>query len=311
MNPARIRERFEAACSGPVPLSGAGATPARLARLMEMGREDLSLAKLVEAHWDAVAILAEAGRESVAGALYAVWAAEIPGSCLTLSRDDGGLTLNGHKAFCSGAGLVDRALVTVTCPEQQLVDLDLRANADNIRFDGSFWRTSAFAATQTANAAITHARVQDSDLIEGAGWYLSRPGFWHVALGPAACWAGGAEGLVDYALKQKRRDTHTLAHLGAMQASVWAMRACLATAGAEIDESPFDCAKAYARALTVRHLVEQFCTDILRRFARAYGPYPLAADEEISRRYIELDLYLRQSHAERDLEALGATTPAR
>ena len=59
------------------------------------------------------------------------------------------------------------------------------------------------------------------------------------------------------------------------------------------------------RALTVRHLVEQACTDVLRRLPRAYGPYPLVMEENISRRYQELDLYLRQSHAERDLEALG------
>jgi len=210
MNPELIRGRFEAVCRESIPLSGSGATPMRLARLSEVGREDLSLAKLVEAHWDAVAILAEAGREPVAGALYAVWAAEIPGKPLTLSRDGGGLTLDGEKAFCSGAGLVDRALITVTMPEQQLVDLDLRANADNIRFDGSFWRTSAFAATQTSNATLHHATCKAGDLVEGTGWYLSRPGFWHGALGPAACWAGGAEGLVDYALRQKRRDAHTL-----------------------------------------------------------------------------------------------------
>jgi len=59
------------------------------------------------------------------------------------------------------------------------------------------------------------------------------------------------------------------------------------------------------RALTVRHLVEQACTEVLRRLPRAYGPHPLAMDEDVSRRYQELDLYLRQSHAERDLEALG------
>jgi hypothetical protein len=29
-------------------------------------------------------------------------------------------------------------------------------------------------------------------------------------------------------------------------------------------------------------------------------------DETIAKRYAELDLYVRQSHAERDLEALGA-----
>jgi hypothetical protein len=55
----------------------------------------------------------------------------------------------------------------------------------------------------------------------------------------------------------------------------------------------------------LRHLVEQACTDILRRLPRAYGPRPMAMDEGIARRYQELDVYLRQSHAERDLEALG------
>jgi hypothetical protein len=46
----------------------------------------------------------------------------------------------------------------------------------------------------------------------------------------------------------------------------------------------------------------------LRRLPRAYGPHPVAMDEKISKRYQELDLYLRQSHAERDLEALGRAT---
>lgn len=59
------------------------------------------------------------------------------------------------------------------------------------------------------------------------------------------------------------------------------------------------------RVLTVRHLVELACTEAIRRLARAYGPHPLAMDEDISRRYQELDLYLRQSHAERDLDAPG------
>ena len=50
--------------------------------------------------------------------------------------------------------------------------------------------------------------------------------------------------------------------------------------------------------------VRRDATD-LRRLARAYGPHPLAFDEAVSMRYQELDLYLRQSHAERDLHTLG------
>jgi hypothetical protein len=110
---------------------------------------------------------------------------------------------------------------------------------------------------------------------------------------------------VDYALAQSQHDAHTLAHLGAMYADAWAMRAYLESAGDEIDQSPADAEQACTRALTVRHLVEQACSDVLRRFARAYGPRPLAFDREASRRYQELELYIRQSHAERDLESLG------
>jgi alkylation response protein AidB-like acyl-CoA dehydrogenase len=312
MTSTHLRQRLATLCAEPVPLPGQGETPARLLRLLEVGREDLTLAKLAEAHWDAVAILAEAGRKPLSGAIYAVWAAEVPGASLTLSSEATDLTLTGLKPFCSGSTLVDHALITAidSTGSHHLIDLDLRANAARIAFDGTFWQTSAFAGTLTANATFTAATLSTNDILCAPGWYLSRPGFWQGALGPAACWAGGAEGLLDYARRQKRRDPHTLAHLGAMEASIWAMRSYLQQAGTQIDANPNDSDAAHTLALTVRHLIEQSCTDTLRRFARAYGPHPLAADATISRRYQELDLYLRQSHAERDLEALAHATPA-
>jgi hypothetical protein len=180
--------------------------------------------------------------------------------------------------------------------------MDVRPSAE-VTTDASGWVTGAFQMTQTATVTFVSARV--AAVVGGPRWYVERAGFWNGACGPAACWAGGALGLVDAALRSKRDDAHTLAHLGAMQANAWAMQSWLATAGAGIDAAPGDAGAAQVRALTVRHLVEQACTDTLRRFARAYGPQPLAMNAEVSRRYQELDLYLRQSHAERDLEALG------
>ena len=272
---------------------------------MEVGRRDLSLARLAEAHWDAVAILADAGHEPEPNAIYGVWASEIPGNAVEVSQAGDGFRLNGSKMFSSGATLVDRALVTVVNPEQLLVDVDLRANSGTIRFDESGWKTQAFSQTHTATVTFRETRVSAGKIIGHPGFYLDRPGFWHGACGPAACWAGGAAGLVDFASMQKRDDPHTMAHLAAMRSSVWALRTFLLTAGQEIDEDPNHRGKAQIRALTVRHLVEQACSEILMRFARAYGPYPLAMNEDVARRRQELDLYLRQSHAERDLETLG------
>lgn len=52
---------------------GAGATAERHRAIFDAGREDLSLTKLVEAHWYAVAILEEAGQDVALDAAYGVW----------------------------------------------------------------------------------------------------------------------------------------------------------------------------------------------------------------------------------------------
>ena len=88
-----------------------------------------------------------------------------------------------------------------------------------------------------------------------------------------------------HARQTSRRYAHKLAHLDALHASVWSTLSYLDSAGDEIDAGPENRETAFIRALTVRHLVEQACTDIWRRFPRAYGPHPLAMDEKISRRY--------------------------
>ena len=289
-----------------LPLPGRGNTAERHRHLFEIGREDLSLAKLAEAHWDALAILAENGREPAPDALYAVWASEIPGQSLHLNREATSLRVEGRKMFCSGLRIVDRALVTVGSPDPCLVEIDLKNNVSAIEMDTSDWKTEAFRATNTGTITFDGADIF-GPVIGEPSWYLNRPGFWHGAIGPAACWAGGAAGLLDAAFESKRDDVHTIVHLAAIQANVWATETYLAVAGREVDESYSDRNAAMVRALRVRHLIEQACIDTLRRFARAYGPHPLTMVGETSRRYQELDVYLRQSHAERDLESLGRT----
>jgi hypothetical protein len=286
-----------------LPLPGAGNTAERHRRLAEIGREDLSLARLAEAHWDAVAILAEGRREPVKQSIYGVWASEIPGYPLEFDSASG--TISGKKMFCSGAELIDRALITVGLPNPLLFEVDLRLQADHLRYDHSVWKAAAFSETHTSTVCFDRMPAALTDIVGDKGWYIDRPGFWHGACGPASCWAGGAMALVDYARLQSRADAHTLAHLGAMHAAAWSLHACLCAAGDEIDAAPLDTRKGQIRALTVRHVVEQASTEILRRLPRAYGPRPIALDDQIARRYQELDVYLRQSHAERDLESLG------
>ena len=305
MTPLVFHERLAEICAEDLPRPGGGATAKRHLRLMEVGREDLSLAKLAEAHWDAISILREAGREPEPGCIYGVWASDFPGTDLRLDIAHGSYTLTGDKMFCSGAGLIDRALVTVSMPAGVLVDIDLRGNSGTLRIDNTAWASDAFRLTNTSMVTFQRSTLSRDAVIAEPGWYLERHGFWLGACGPAASWAGGAAGLLDTAMLSQRLDAHSLAHLGAIDANIWAMTAQLIVAGDEIDTQPLDKHAAKIRASRLRHVVDLTCSDVCTRFERAYGPGPLAMSEGVSRRLHEIRLYVRQCHAERDLESLG------
>jgi hypothetical protein len=105
-----------------------------------------------------------------------------------------------------------------------------------------------------------------------------------------------------------RRPLHALAlaHAGAVDAGLASSWALLADAAHRIDAAPADLAgAAQLTAGRARAAVEQVATDVIARTGRALGAAPLALDGEHARRVADLELYLRQSHAERDLEQLG------
>ena len=287
-----------------LPLPGGGETGRRLEALAEFARRDLSAGRLIEAHADACAILAEASHEAPDG-LFGVWASEGPSSRVLAAPESHGWRLDGMKQYCSGLGIVDHALVTARGPDGNLLFL-VSLDRPGIAFDGSTWRTDALAATATGTVTIEDLRLPPSHLVGDPGFYLERPGFWHGAVGVAACWAGGAAAVAEAFRESEREDAHTFAHAGAVEAERWSIGALLDAAAREIDGDPLDASgRARVRALVVRHLVERACRDVIDRAGRALGPGPLALDEEHRRRVADLTLYIRQHHAERDLEQLG------
>jgi alkylation response protein AidB-like acyl-CoA dehydrogenase len=298
-----LREQAETS----LPLPGAGKTLARHRGLFEMGRQDLSFARIAEAHTDAVAILAEAGRGARPGELYGVWASDGLQSLVNAVRlRNGEWQLDGVKQYCSGGPFVTSALVTARAGAAVLLFL-VPMDHEGIKVLPSTWASPALEDTATGPVSFHGVTLPADSLIGGDNWYLTRPGFWHGAVGPAACWAGGAMSLVDAAAALKRRDPHSRAHLGALQAVAWGFTAILDQAGREIDADPLDAAcAARVRGLMVRHLIERGCTEILDRFGRATGPQLLAYDAAVARQHMALTVYIRQCHGERDLETIPA-----
>lgn len=290
-----------------LPLPGHGDTLRRWECLTELAEIDVVAGRLAEAHVDAVAILAELGGPApTPGQWWGVWAAE-SGDAVVTAHDDGGrVLLDGTKAWCSGAGLCSHALVTarLATGERGLFAVDLAA--DGVRSLPSQWRSAGMAESDTRSVAFA---MTPAMAVGVPGEYLTRPGFWHGAVGVAACWLGGARAVAAalYArVGAGDADAHTAAHLGAVDAALAAAHATLTAVAADIDADPQNrSGRAELLARRARAVVEMAVDETLTRTARALGPLPLAMDSDHARRVADLSIYVRQSHAERDLERLG------
>jgi alkylation response protein AidB-like acyl-CoA dehydrogenase len=287
-----------------LPLPGRGATADRFAGLVALGEVDLDLARLAEAHVDAQAILSDL--EAPAGpGLWGVWAANPPRDPVTARREAGGWVLDGTKPWCSGAGQCDRALVTARTDDgYRMFAVDLRQGSTEPV--AGTWPSAAMAGSDSRSTLFVHAPAEP---VGGPDDYVQRAGFWHGAAGVAAVWLGGARAVGGaFARSHARRPlhAHALAHAGAVDAALAAAAALLAAAAARFDADPGDETGSARRiAGQVRAAVEAAAEQTISRAGRALGPGPLAADPDHARRVADLTLYLRQSHAEQDLEELG------
>ncbi len=289
-----------------LPRPGSGRTLERWRSLAEVARQDLALVKLYEGHTDARAILAEAGVAIEAGATWGMWAAEAPGARVTFTdRGDGHCTLEGAKAWCSGAPHLDRALLTVWQPDGAGPFLaDVALHQAGVRFDGTSWRAVGMAASDSHDVRFGAVRAR---IVGTEGFYLARAGFWQGGAGIAACWHGAACALAD-ALRSRSAEAadagwHRLLALGAIDRTLAANAALLREAAAWIDAHPG--ADAQAVALRTRAAAEAGAELVLHHATRALGATPLCRDEAFARMAADLPVFIRQSHGDRDLVALG------
>ncbi len=293
-----LRERTR----GALPLPGSGRTQERFDALRELGREDLALAKLVEPHHDALAIAAELDHAVDHDGVWAVWAAEPPFAQVRAAAGGGRWRLQGRKAFCSGADLVTHALVTADDdgrPRLFAVDLDQPGLSPDP--DGPAWVGPGMAGARTTTLRLHDVEAEP---VGEAGAYVDRPGFWHGGVGIAAVWAGGADRVAETLERSSRLDDHGLAHRGHVRVALAGLTALLAEAAAAFDAEPGR--RDEHRALVVRAAAARAVDDVVAHVGRATGPGPLAFDATHAQHVADLQVFVRQHHAERDLARLGS-----
>jgi alkylation response protein AidB-like acyl-CoA dehydrogenase len=291
-----------------LPLPASGRTRERWQRLALLAEEDIVAARIAEAHADAVAILHElGGKPPDSGQLWGVWAAESSDAVLRATDVGGGaFTLSGTKVWCSGAGFCTHALATARLDDKRQGMFAVPLIDPAVKALPSTWWNAGMAGSDTRAVQFTNAHAV---VVGDPGGYLDRPGFWHGAIGVAACWLGGARRVAEPLYRcagSQSADAYSLAHLGAVDAALAAGEAMLDATAAEVDSDPFDRAgNAQLLARRIRAIVEYAADEAITRTGRALGPRPLCQDGRHAQRVADLSIYIRQSHAERDLAELG------
>ncbi|GAA2495057.1 acyl-CoA dehydrogenase family protein [Terrabacter carboxydivorans] len=294
------------------PLPGGGATRSLWQTLASVAAVSLTAARTVEPHLDALAILSEARSAGhpvpVTGddATWGVFAAEGPGVRLvaTGAGEHGGVRLSGTKPWCSLAGSLSHALVTAWDSEttRRLYAVPL-GPSNGVTVQPSAWHARGLADVPSGPVAFEHSEAVP---VGPPGWYLERPGFAWGGMGVAAVWYGGAVGVARRLLRTGRApDQLAQMHIGAVDASLWAARATLSEAATQVDRGRATGDAGAALALRVRHVVARAAETVLEHVGHATGPAPLALEDDHAGRVADLQLYLRQEHAERDEAALG------
>jgi hypothetical protein len=290
-----------------LPLPGQGATLERWRALAAVAAYDLALVKLYEGHTDALAIIAEIGDgfAPANGQTWGVWAAEPPTARVVAkgsSDGEGALTLEGTKAWCSGAASISHALVTAWNEQDVpvLAAVDLRQPGVRVTNDG--WMAVGMSASASVDVHFNNARATR---IGAPRAYLERAGFWHGGGGIAACWFGAAAAIGNFVKLDaaRRADPYKLAHLGAIDTALFGTASLLRETAAQIDREPH--VDAMPGAFRARLAVEHAATKVMEHAGRALGAAPLCRNRHFASLMADLPVFIRQSHAERDEAALA------
>ena len=330
--PALLRLACEAGRAWPQP--GRGSTAELWELLASVTAVDVAAGRIFEPHLDALAILAQSGRNpgSIEGA-WGVFAAEGPGEKLEAKAGDGGILLSGSKPWCSLAPLLDYAVITAHTETGGRAAFAVDLHDPGVTCEEPAWIARGL---QEIPSGTVHFNQVPAGQLGGDGWYFNRPGFAWGGMGVAACWLGGAAAVArDYAdalrgasERGREPDQVALAGLGETDRILSSSLQYLARTAAQIDDGglgggdqpasggarhgdadhPGTDRSVWSEALRVRGTVAAAVERVLSLVSRNRGPGPLAFDEPYAKRMADLALYVRQHHAQRDDAQLGALT---
>ncbi len=289
--------------------------------LKHMGRGNLAVGRIYEGHVNALGLIRTLGtaEQLVQAAedardhdhIFGVWNAEHPKDGLKIiPLGHGRYRLDGGKYFTSGAGHVNRPIMTGRLPDGGWQMCLVPMEQARVTVDHSWWQPLGMESTLSAAIDFTGVEIGEDALIGAPDDYYRDPWFNGGSVRFAAVQLGGAEGLFNVArdfLRQTGQVEHAAQRIRAASVAValesgnqWLHGAANAW------RRPLKEAEAITiYAAMVRTAIEEICMNTIRDVERAVGARGLLRPWPFARLIRDLTMYLRQPAPDAVVDRLG------
>jgi alkylation response protein AidB-like acyl-CoA dehydrogenase len=288
--------------------------------LRQIGSGSLPVGRLFEGHVNALDLVLRYGRrEQVAlvareaheGKMFGVWNTDDQKG-LRLIGERGRNRLEGRKILASGAGHIERPIVTASDGDGRRMIVMPRLRLGE-RADLSRWTAQGMRASATGAVDFSGLPIDPIEIVGGDGDYERQPAFSGGAWRFAAVHLGGMERLFDLLRAHLRStgrggDPHQAARLGQAAIAVETGRLWVERA-ASVAQSPTEATETdriVAYVNLARLAVERAGLDLMELAHRSVGLEGFIRTNPIERITRDLATYLRQPGPDRALTSAAA-----
>jgi alkylation response protein AidB-like acyl-CoA dehydrogenase len=265
-----------------------------------IGRGNLSVGRIFEAHVNALHLIARYGDAMPwhEHCLFALWVTDPPENPLRMRIERNRIILTGSKQFCSGAGFATGALVTAQDQDGHARMLVLRLGIGE-RVMPLPSPLQGMRAAVTGAVDFTGCETPVDSLLGQPVDYLREPDFSCGAWRGSAVAAGGLMALLEQAIEQLRTNRrlegpHIQARVGQAIIARETSRLWI-RAGSRAAEDPIaDTGYRIATVGLARIAVETACLDAMRLLQRSLGLSAFRQGNPVERICRDLSTYLRQ-----------------
>lgn len=290
-------------------------TAATLRLLKQIGSANLAVGRIYEGHVNALQLVHSYAsseqkekwfNDAIQSKVFGVWNTQDGEGINIHDIGNGQYRLEGCKTFCSGAGLVQRPVITGELISQEKKGWQMCIipveKVKEIPVDKSFWRPLGMRASASFRLNFTDVIIDENELLGPPDAYYRQPHFSGGAIRFAAVQLGGAEAILkettSYLMKLGRTDDpFQKARLAEMTCLVETGNLWLQSAGQKADvwkNENESAAKTVAYANMMRTVIEEICLRTMQLAERCMGARGLLQPGPLERIHRDLTLYLRQ-----------------